>query len=340
MGSVPWPRNFRVGGQSVLSMYRQPAAPPKNRLPLLDRVAVKTPCKASWNDMEGDDRVRFCCSCSKNVYDLSAMTEDEAETFLSFHLDDQDACVKLYRRPDGRILTSDCPRGARTRHARRAVMAGAAAVCAVAAVAVVVGDVHVPRGHHRPRSTSRFEVPRPPPGAPRTTSSIDADEAMRARADALVRTWGVDDPAAGDATHAEWGEALGGLEMLDPVVPYGDQGRQRPKVHGPRVHVPTAGVTVIAGFPPEVVLRIVRQHFGRFRIAFEDGLKRNSALAGRIVVKFTIGPDGSVLQASEEGSSLPDAKVIQEVVRSFMSMEFPRPEGGAVIVTLPIDFAP
>jgi hypothetical protein len=34
-------------------MYRQPAAKPRNRLPLLDRVAIKTPCKASWNDMEG-----------------------------------------------------------------------------------------------------------------------------------------------------------------------------------------------------------------------------------------------------------------------------------------------
>ncbi len=76
-------------------MYRQPAAPPKTRLPLLDRVAIKTPCKASWDEMQGDDRVRFCCACTKNVYDISAMTEDEAEAFLAFHLDDQDACVKL-----------------------------------------------------------------------------------------------------------------------------------------------------------------------------------------------------------------------------------------------------
>ena len=36
-------------------MYRQPAPPPKSRLPLLDRVFVKTPCEASWNDMKGDD---------------------------------------------------------------------------------------------------------------------------------------------------------------------------------------------------------------------------------------------------------------------------------------------
>jgi len=325
-------------------MYRQPAAPPRTRLPLLDRVAIKTPCKASWNDMEGDDRVRFCCACSKNVYDLSAMTEDEAEAFLAFHLDDQDACVKLYRRPDGRILTSDCPRGAGTRHARRAAMAGAAALCAVAAVAAVVGDAHVPRAHHLPRSTSRFEVPRPAPDAPRSMSSMGRDDVAFASTEpARTEPWGVDDLAAYETANAQWGEALGGITMIDPLtpVPYGDgQGAARPKVHGPQVRVSAAGLTVTAGLPPEVVLRITRQNFGRFRVAYERGLKRNPSLAGRVVVRFTIGRDGSVLQASDGGSSLTDSAVIHDVVRSFVDLGFPTPNGGPVTVTLPLDFAP
>lgn len=321
-------------------MYRQPAAPPKTRLPLLDRVAIKTPCKASWNDMEGDDRVRFCCACSKNVYDLSAMTEDEAEAFLAFHLDDQDACVKLYRRPDGRILTSDCPRGAGTRHARRVALAGAAAMCAVAGVAAVVGDAHVPRAHHLPRSTSHFEVPRPP-APPPMTITMETDDAMRARADALVHAWGAEEPSP-YATDADWGHSLGGIAMIDPgPVPYGDpQGWKQPKVHVPQVHLRAAGLTVTAGLPPEVVMRITRQNSGRFRLAYGRGLKRNPKLAGRVVVRFTIGPDGSVLQASDAGSSLTDSTVIHDVVRSFVDLSFPTPEGGPVIVTLPLDFEP
>lgn len=139
-------------------MYRQPAAPPKTRLPLLDRVAIKTPGKAAWSEIHGDDRVRLCCTCSKNVYDLSAMTEDEAEAFLA--------------------------------------VAGAAAVCAVAAVAAVVADAHVPRAHGLPRSTSRFEVPRAVP-APPAGLSFDGDEAMHARTDAPLHVWGVEDPSMG-----------------------------------------------------------------------------------------------------------------------------------------------
>ena len=92
-------------------MYREPAQRPKNRLPLLERFTKRTPCKASWSDMQGDDRVRFCSACSKNVYDLAAMNEDEAESFLAHHLDDEEACVRLYRRPDGRSQEKEAEYG-------------------------------------------------------------------------------------------------------------------------------------------------------------------------------------------------------------------------------------
>jgi len=305
-------------------MYRQPAAPPKTRLPLLDRVAIKTPCKASWDDMEGDDRVRFCCACSKNVYDLSAMTEDEAEAFLAFHLDEQDACVKLYRRPDGRILTSDCPRGAGTRHARRTLMAATAGVCAALAAAAAVGDVHVPRAHRLPRSTARFEVPRPAPSPPRTHLAMDGDEDARE-----PRPPTVDEAGA---------FALGGITLIDEApLPYGvGDGSRAPA--GPRIRL--GAMVVSRGLPPEVVSRITRQNFGRFRLAYERGLKRDPTLEGEVIVRFTIGPDGAVVQAADDGSTLADSAVVLDVVQSFSALAYPAPTGGAVTVTLPLRFAP
>ena len=44
------------------------------RASLLEDVRVASPCNASWDAMKGDDRVRFCGECQKNVYNLSAMT--------------------------------------------------------------------------------------------------------------------------------------------------------------------------------------------------------------------------------------------------------------------------
>ena len=40
----------------------------------LDTLAVASPCPASWDAMEGDDRVRYCPRCRQNVYNLTAMS--------------------------------------------------------------------------------------------------------------------------------------------------------------------------------------------------------------------------------------------------------------------------
>lgn len=88
----------------------------------LSNVSVASPCKASWDDMEGDDRARFCGSCAKHVYNLSGMTEREATDLISER--QGRVCVRFFRRRDGTILTADCPRGLRAvgRRAARAAI--------------------------------------------------------------------------------------------------------------------------------------------------------------------------------------------------------------------------
>lgn len=59
--------------------------------------------------MVGDSRRRFCGRCQLNVYNLSKMTRAEAENFLL--ASENRVCVRFYRRPDGTVLTQDCPVG-------------------------------------------------------------------------------------------------------------------------------------------------------------------------------------------------------------------------------------
>jgi len=56
-------------------------------IPLLSNVQVAAPCSALWNEMEAvdGDRVHFCGGCKKNVYNLSAMTQTDAEGLLRKH---------------------------------------------------------------------------------------------------------------------------------------------------------------------------------------------------------------------------------------------------------------
>jgi hypothetical protein len=92
--------------------------------------------------------------------------------------------------------------------------------------------------------------------------------------------------------------------------------------------------------PGEVVRRIIRQNFGRFRLCYEDGLRANNELSGRVTTRFVIGRDGAVTSVSDGGSDLPDHAVIACVGRAFQRLSFPQPESGIVRVTYPISFSP
>lgn len=101
------------------------------------------------------------------------------------------------------------------------------------------------------------------------------------------------------------------------------------------------GATQVNGrLPPEVIQRIVRQNFGRFRLCYENGLRTNPNLQGRVAVKFVIDRGGAVSTASDGGSDLPDQGVVSCVVRNFGNLSFPQPEGGIVTVVYPIIFNP
>jgi hypothetical protein len=91
---------------------------------LLKHLRVASPCDAAWDAMEGDDLVRFCQHCRKNVYNLSGMSQREAAAFV--RETEGRLCVRFYRRADGTLLTDDCPVGLRA--ARRWLLAQIGAV--------------------------------------------------------------------------------------------------------------------------------------------------------------------------------------------------------------------
>ncbi len=77
----------------------------------LDRIRIATPCPVSWEQMTGNDQVRFCDQCQLNVYNIAALTRIEAESLIAST--EGRLCARLYRRPDGTVLTKDCPVGLR-----------------------------------------------------------------------------------------------------------------------------------------------------------------------------------------------------------------------------------
>ena len=86
------------------------------------KLEVASPCPMSWDAMSGDDRMRFCERCKLNVFNLSAMTKGELENLLEQKKDDR-LCGRFFQRPDGTVMTSDCPVGFRRKIVKRIAIA-------------------------------------------------------------------------------------------------------------------------------------------------------------------------------------------------------------------------
>jgi hypothetical protein len=83
---------------------------------MLDQIKIASPCTADWEKMAGDNCVRFCPECKKNVFNLSALSRRDAEALLK--QTNGNLCARLYRRADGTVLTEDCPVGPRLKITR------------------------------------------------------------------------------------------------------------------------------------------------------------------------------------------------------------------------------
>jgi hypothetical protein len=94
-------------------------------------VRIASPCSADWNQMMGDDRVRFCPDCQRNVYNFSSMTEGEVKRLVS--QSEGRLCGRFYQRRDGTMMVKNCSVGFRGSILRATRMATAALAAAVSA---------------------------------------------------------------------------------------------------------------------------------------------------------------------------------------------------------------
>jgi hypothetical protein len=69
-------------------------------------LKVAVPCPLSWDEMTGDDRVRFCGQCQQNVYNVASLTPSEVSRLIGQR--EGRLCLRLQQRPDGTVITRDC----------------------------------------------------------------------------------------------------------------------------------------------------------------------------------------------------------------------------------------
>lgn len=107
-----------------------------------------------------------------------------------------------------------------------------------------------------------------------------------------------------------------------------------------RARVSKGSPKVIGSLDEGEIRRVVHGHVTQAKACYNAGLAKDPTLAGKIVVNFTIDPDGAVKNATIKEDTLADASVGTCVRKAVLGWSFPKPVGGGlVVVSYPFVFA-
>jgi Ca-activated chloride channel family protein len=90
--------------------------------------------------------------------------------------------------------------------------------------------------------------------------------------------------------------------------------------------------TVRGSLDKEIVRRVIRMHRREIKFCYEQQLLKDAKLAGKVEVRFVIGPNGDVTAATVQSSTMKNAKVESCMTKKIRRWVFPKPKGGGVVI--------
>lgn len=90
----------------------------------------------------------------------------------------------------------------------------------------------------------------------------------------------------------------------------------------------------------KIVAKTIRRRQRAFQQCYENALKSNSKLAGKLMVEFVIGDDGRVKAADVVRDDVGSAEVSKCVLNLVKRLRFPQPDDGEVTITNSFVFQP
>lgn len=142
-------------------------------------------------------------------------------------------------------------------------------------------------------------------------------------------------PEAATPTQVAWSLTFSpGPEQPGPAVVGGAAGADPSAL-------PADSPVILGSLDKSLIDAEIKRNLKQVRTCYQDELSRSPGLRGQLVEKFVIAKDGSVSSAQVKSSTLNDPALESCIGEVFMSMQFPEPKGGGiVIVSYTFVFAP
>lgn len=102
--------------------------------------------------------------------------------------------------------------------------------------------------------------------------------------------------------------------------------------------VQTASFVSQGSLSADAIRQVVQQNLRGIKFCYEKELAKNPELQGKVTVKFTIGPDGTLTNYEIESSTLNNAEAESCILQRMRRWRFPKPDKGSVTVSYPFIF--
>lgn len=105
------------------------------------------------------------------------------------------------------------------------------------------------------------------------------------------------------------------------------------------IHTPSYGHAAEGTLDKQVIKALVQKHQAEIKQCYEAGLREDPSLEGKVVVDFTIGSAGDVVQATIKESTLGREDIDACLINVVNGWRFEPPKGGGVVrVSYPFVF--
>lgn len=88
----------------------------------------------------------------------------------------------------------------------------------------------------------------------------------------------------------------------------------------------------------EEIMKVINQHIGEIQFCYEKQLRTTPGLSGRVVLEWTVNPQGRVTVVKVAQSSLASSEATNCMTGKLKGWKFPQPRGGAVTIVFPFVF--
>jgi hypothetical protein len=113
---------------------------------------------------------------------------------------------------------------------------------------------------------------------------------------------------------------------------YGENGGKWGKKGDGKLNSLSGEVITLGSLDKALVDAVVKRHAQSIRYCYQRELTKDPSLAGKVTVKFFIDRFGGVSKSSIKRSSLGSTAAESCIKKRFMTMQFPEPKGGGVVI--------